>query len=72
MKPGTYSAQVSGVGGSTGIAVIEVAMAAIFAGLGVPMNIAVVSVLTYRLISFWLPTAIGIPIAITLQSHNRR
>jgi glycosyltransferase 2 family protein len=55
-----------------GIAVTEVAMAALFGGLGVPTNVAVVGVLTYRLISFWLPTAIGIPIAITLQSRGDR
>jgi uncharacterized protein (TIRG00374 family) len=51
-----------------GIAVTEVAMAALFGGLGVPTHVAIVGVLTYRLISFWLPTAIGIPIAIALQS----
>ncbi|HEV8659721.1 MAG TPA: YbhN family protein [Thermoanaerobaculia bacterium] len=54
-----------------GIAVIEVAMAALFSGLGVMSNVAVVGVLTYRLISFWIPTAIGIPIAITLQARKR-
>ncbi len=55
-----------------GIAVTEVAMAAIYGGLGVPPSAAVVAVLTYRLISFWLPALIGIPIAITLQSRKRR
>jgi uncharacterized protein (TIRG00374 family) len=55
-----------------GIAVIEVAMAALYGGLGVPASTAVVAVLTYRLISFWLPTAIGIPIAITLQSRKHK
>jgi uncharacterized protein (TIRG00374 family) len=54
-----------------GIAVIELAMAAIFGGLGIPAGAAVVAVLTYRLISFWLPAAIGIPFAITLQSRAR-
>jgi uncharacterized protein (TIRG00374 family) len=53
-----------------GIAVIEVAMAALYGGLGVPASTAVVAVLTYRLISFWLPTVVGIPIAITLQSRK--
>jgi uncharacterized protein (TIRG00374 family) len=53
-----------------GIAVIEVAMTALYGGLGVPANIAVVAVLTYRLISFWLPALIGIPMAVTL--HSRR
>jgi uncharacterized protein (TIRG00374 family) len=55
-----------------GIAVIEVAMAALYGGLGVPASTAVVAVLTYRLISFWLPTAVGIPIAITLQSRKHK
>jgi len=55
-----------------GIAVIEVAMAALFAGLGVPANVAVVAVLAYRLFSFWLPALIGIPIAATLQSRRRK
>ncbi len=36
-----------------GIAVVEVAMAALFGGLGVAASVAVVVVLTYRLISFW-------------------
>jgi glycosyltransferase 2 family protein len=53
-----------------GIAVIEVAMAALFGGLGVPASVAVVAVLTYRLISFWLPALVGIPMAITLQSRK--
>ena len=51
-----------------GIAVIEVAMAALYGGMGIPANVAVVVVLTYRLLSFWLPTAVGVPIAIGLQS----
>jgi glycosyltransferase 2 family protein len=54
-----------------GIAVIEVAMAALFGGLGVPASVAVVAVLTYRLISFWLPALAGIPMAITLQSRRK-
>lgn len=53
-----------------GIAVIEVAMAAVFGGLGVAASVAVVGVLTYRLISFWLPSVIGIPVAIALQSKK--
>jgi hypothetical protein len=54
-----------------GIAVVEVAMTALYGGLGVPASIAVVGVLTYRLISFWLPAILGVPIAITLQSSKR-
>jgi uncharacterized protein (TIRG00374 family) len=55
-----------------GIAVIEIAMTAIFGGLGVPANAAVVAVLTYRLISFWLPALLGIPFAIRLHSKGGR
>lgn len=54
-----------------GIAVVEVAMTALYGGLGVPASVAVVAVLTYRLISFWLPALAGIPIAVTLQSPRR-
>jgi glycosyltransferase 2 family protein len=51
-----------------GIGVVEVAMAALYGGLGVPASAAVVAVLAYRLISFWLPAVLGIPIAVVLQS----
>jgi uncharacterized protein (TIRG00374 family) len=54
-----------------GIAVVEVAMAALYGGLGVPASVAVVAVLTYRLISFWAPALLGIPIAIALQSPRK-
>lgn len=53
-----------------GIAVVEVTMTALYGGLGVPANIAVVAVLTYRLISFWIPSILGIPIAIAMQSRS--
>ena len=56
---------------TSGIAVVEVAMIALYGGLGVPASIAVVGVLTYRLISFWLPAILGIPIAIALHSSQR-
>jgi len=55
-----------------GVAGTEVAMAALFAGLGEPPNVAVIAVLTYRFISFWLPALAGIPIAITLQSRKHK
>jgi uncharacterized protein (TIRG00374 family) len=54
-----------------GIAVTEVAMAALYGGLGVAANVAVIVVLVYRLISFWLPALLGIPIALALQSRNK-
>jgi uncharacterized protein (TIRG00374 family) len=53
-----------------GIAVVEVAMTALYTALGAPGSVAVVAVLTYRILSFWLPAAAGIPFAITL--HSRR
>jgi len=52
-----------------GIAVIEVAMAAVYTGLGIEPHIAIVAVLTYRLISFWIPTIVGIPVAVGLTSR---
>jgi len=55
-----------------GIAVIEVGMSAVFAGLGIDTQVAIVAVLTYRLISFWLPTLIGIPIAIAFTRATHR
>jgi uncharacterized protein (TIRG00374 family) len=54
-----------------GIAVTEVAMAALLTGLGIAGAAAVVAVLVYRLISFWIPSIVGIPIAITLQATKR-
>lgn len=54
-----------------GIAVIEVGMTATYVSLGVPTEVAVVGVLAYRLISFWIPTLAGIPIAGYLQTRRR-
>jgi uncharacterized protein (TIRG00374 family) len=52
-----------------GIAVVEVAMTGSYVSLGVPAEVAVVSILVYRVFSFWLPSLAGIPIAIWLQAH---
>lgn len=54
-----------------GIAVVEVGMTATYVALGVPTDVAVVAVLGYRFISFWLPTLAGIPIAAYLQTRKR-
>jgi uncharacterized protein (TIRG00374 family) len=54
-----------------GIAAIEIGMTAMYSSLGVPVQVAVVAVLTYRLISFWIPSVIGIPVAVTLQMRGR-
>lgn len=51
-----------------GIGLIEGGMVAIYTGLGVPAATAVVVILTYRIISFWLPTALGFPMFVYLQA----
>ncbi len=38
-------------------------MIGLYATLGVPRSIAVVVVLGYRLLSFWLPTLVGVALA---------
>ena len=43
-----------------GAGVVETAMVALYVVLGVPKPTAIVAVLGYRLLSFWLPTIIGI------------
>jgi uncharacterized protein (TIRG00374 family) len=42
-----------------GIGVVEASMVGLYALLGVPRPIAVVVVLAYRLLSFWIPTLVG-------------
>jgi hypothetical protein len=42
------------------LGVLESALAATYAALGVPVGVAVVAVLCYRLISYWLPVAAGL------------
>jgi uncharacterized protein (TIRG00374 family) len=54
-----------------GVGVVEGSMAALYTGLGVPDSITVVVVLGYRLISFWLPSLSGFPIAAFLQQTGR-
>jgi hypothetical protein len=41
------------------LGVLETALAGAYAGLGVPVGVAVVAVLCYRLVSYWLPVAAG-------------
>lgn len=55
-----------------GVGVVEGTMAALYNGLGVPNPITVVVILAYRLLSFWLPTLLGFPIASYLQRSNRK
>jgi len=46
-----------------GVGVVEAAMVGLYSTLGVPRPIAVVVVLAYRLLSFWLPTLAGVALA---------
>lgn len=50
-----------------GVGVVEGGMAALYTSLGVPSPVTVVVVLGYRLISFWLPSLAGFPVAAYLQ-----
>jgi uncharacterized protein (TIRG00374 family) len=42
-----------------GVGLIEGGMTAIYSSLGVPGSISIVIILSYRLLSFWIPTAVG-------------
>jgi uncharacterized protein (TIRG00374 family) len=48
------------------LGVLETSLSVTYAAFGVPTGVAVVAVLSYRLLSYWLPTAVGVPAALTL------
>ncbi|MCJ7736663.1 MAG: YbhN family protein [Anaerolineae bacterium] len=50
-----------------GVGIIEGTMTALYTGLGVPSGVVVVVILAYRVVSFWLPTVMGYPLAARLQ-----
>lgn len=54
-----------------GVGVVEGSMAGLYASLGIPDATAVVVVLGYRLISFWIPSLLGFPIAAYLENTSR-
>jgi uncharacterized protein (TIRG00374 family) len=54
-----------------GVGIVEGTMAVLYDGLGVPDAVTVVVILAYRLISFWLPTLVGFPMAAYLQRATR-
>lgn len=54
------------------IGVFEATMTATYTALGVPVGIALVGVLSYRLVSFWLPVAAGVLPAIASLAAQRR
>ncbi len=53
-----------------GIGIVEATMTAIYTSLGIPAQIVVVVILGYRLFSFWVPAALGFPLAAYLQRLN--
>ncbi len=55
-----------------GVGVVETGMVALYASLGISNTTAVVVVGAYRLISFWLPSVAGFPIAAFLQRSQRQ
>ncbi len=48
-----------------GLGVVEAGMAGIYTAFGAPGRVAVVAVLCYRLLSFWLPVLAGVPAYLT-------
>ena len=53
-----------------GVGIIEGGMVALYAALGVPASTTVLVVLTYRGLSFWLPTLLGFVIATLLHRRS--
>ncbi len=53
-----------------GLGVIETSMAAIFSTLGVPSEVSVVVILSFRLFTFWLPVLLGFVSVGYLSRHN--
>jgi uncharacterized protein (TIRG00374 family) len=54
-----------------GLAVTELSMSAIFISLGLTPSVVIASVITYRLVSLWLPALVGLPLIGYLQLKGR-
>jgi uncharacterized protein (TIRG00374 family) len=50
-----------------GVGGVEGGMIGAFAAFGQPASVALVAVLAYRLVSFWLPTVVGAPAYLALR-----
>jgi uncharacterized protein (TIRG00374 family) len=55
-----------------GLGVVEGGMVALYQALGVPGGEAVVVILSYRLISFWIPVLLGFPLAVVLDRRVQK
>jgi len=53
-----------------GVAVTEISMSTLYVSLGIARAPVVVSIVVYRLISFWLPTLLGIPLIVRLEAKR--
>jgi len=53
-----------------GVGVIESTMVGLYTGLGVPNPVTVVVVLSYRILSFWLPLILGFPMILVLEKKK--
>jgi len=54
-----------------GVGVVESTMTALYTSLGVPYSVAVVVVLAYRILSFWLPLILGFPLILILEKQGK-
>ena len=54
------------------LGVLETAMSVTYTAFGIPAGVAVVAVLSYRLLSYWLPVAAGLPSAIQILRRSGR
>lgn len=54
------------------LGVLEASLSVTFAAFGAPVAAAVVAVLTYRLVSYWLPVAVGIAPALRVLARSNR
>ena len=52
------------------LGVLETAMAITYTAFGIPAGVAVIAVLSYRLLSYWLPVVAGLPSAIQILRRS--
>ncbi len=55
-----------------GVGIVEGTMVALYTGLGVPASTAVVVVIAYRVLSFWIPSLLGFPLVPILERSDHR
>jgi uncharacterized protein (TIRG00374 family) len=53
-----------------GLGFVEAGLAATLVWAGLPSGNATLATLAYRLVSYWLPLAVGIPVALFMRHKN--